>query len=532
MNQHAYPQAKPERESKAALFLITELERPVGGLSRFATELLASWKEAQAAAKTEYEPIVLAMHDPSMPLSDLVPAQKFAELTIAYPQLSVHKAERGGVTCYFLEAKMPVEECNSFFGELYEKYRIRSERSSQDAYYRTLATFWKYAPIVADYMQRKLGANISVIDAQDWLSFPAGFLCREKLGKPLLCRFHSGEFGRSMGNPDAVSAPLDIEAAALATADFIQGVSISEMKFELYNLAGRKRQICAEVAPRMPQGWLDAQERRDEKFEEFLLLESDGLEMVGEYCAGIPNGIILEQWKNVHLADIFKGKELLKGMLQKKGHVLFIGRPERRKGIDELLVAFDQLRGKDIGLVISSSMSGADYDGLVARIRSMRLESSVAVHNGWLSDPAKRSLLCAADVVALPSLYEPFGLVTLEVLAADLACEENGAVGPVAIVGANGGMNEVIRNGVNGFKAPMASQFALRPDHLARIIAMSCCDTVLRARISKGGAERVQSPYFDWHYIVLRIHECYRRAGRNHSHQGASYKKGVNCTWL
>ena len=526
MTEHTHNPAAPERESKAALFLITELERPVGGLSRFANELLASWREAHAAGKTEYAPIVLAMHDPALPLSDLVPAQKFSELTTAYPQLSIHKAERGGVTCYFLEARMPVEECNSFLAGLYEKYRIRSERASQDPYYRTLCAYWKYAPIVADFMQRKLNANIAVIDAQDWLAFPAGFLCREKLARPLLCRFHSGEYGRAMGKPDEVSAPLDIEAAALATADFIQGVSISEMKFELYNLAARKKQICSELAPRMPAGWPASQEKRDEKFEEFLLLESDGLEMVGEYCAGIPNGIRLEPWRSVHIADIFKGREMLKAAFQKKSYVLFIGRPERRKGIDELLLAMDQLRSKDIGLVISSSMSGADYDGLLRKISSMRLESSVAVYNGWLSDPAKRSLLCASDVVALPSLYEPFGLVTLEVLAADLACEENGTKGPVAIVGANGGMNEVVRNGVNGFKAPMASQFELRPDHLARIISMACSDEALRARVSKGAAERVQSPYFDWHYITLRISECYRRAGRNYSRHAEIYRKG------
>jgi len=526
MTEHTHAQARPEREYKAALFLVTELERPVGGLSRFSNELLASWKEAHEQGKTEYAPIVLAMHDPSLPLSDLVPAQKFSELSISYPQLSVFKAERGGVTCYFLKAGMPVEECNSFLGELFEKYRIRSERASQDAYYRTLCAFWKYAPIVADYMQRKLNANIGVIDAQDWLAFPAGFLCREKLSRPLLCRFHSGEYGRALGNPDAVSAPLDIEAAALAFADFVQAVSISEMKFELYNLASRKRQICSELAPGRPSGWAAGQGERDGKFEEFLLLESDGLELVGEYCAGIPNGIMLDPWRKVHIADIFKGREMLKGVFQKKSYVLFIGRPERRKGIDELLAAMAQLRDREIGLVVSSSMTGADYDSLLGRIRSLGLASSVAVYNGWLSDAAKRSLLCAADVVALPSLYEPFGLVTLEALAADLACEENGTTGPVAIVGANGGMNEVIRNGVNGFKAPMASQFELRSDHLAKIISLACSDDALRSRISKAAAERVQSPYFDWHYIVLRIAECYRRAGRNHSHQEHFYKKG------
>jgi glycosyltransferase involved in cell wall biosynthesis len=465
------------------------------------------------------------MHDPALPLSDLVPAQKFSELSISYPQLSVHKAERGGTTCYFLEARMQEEERNQFYAQLYEKYRIRSERASADPFYRTLAAFWKYAPTVAEYMQRKLGADIAVIDAQDWLSFPAGFLCSEKLDRPLLCRFHSGEYGRSLGSPEDVSAPLDAEAAALCFADYVQGVSISEMKFELLNLSARKRQICAELAPFMPKGWAQGQEARDEKFEEFLLLESEGLEMLGEYCAGIPNGINLAPWKAVHIADIFRGREMLKATFPKKSYVLFIGRPERRKGIDELLLAMSQLADRDIGLVISSSMPSHDYEELRRRVSDLRLSSSVAIHNGWLSDPAKRSLMCAANVVALPSLYEPFGLVTLEALAADLACEENGTAGPVAIVGANGGMDEVIRNGVNGFKAPMASQFALRPDHLARIISLACCDEALRARISRAAAERVQSPYFDWDYIALRICECYRRACRNHGRRAET--KGV-----
>ena len=414
---------------------------------------------------------------------------------------------------------MSVAEGDEFFGQLYSKYRIPSDRASDDRYYRTLAAFWKYAPIVAEYLAKIRSVKIDVIDAQDWLAFPAGFECRERLAAPLLCRFHSGEYGRSMGNPGDHSAPLYIEAAALAFADFVQAVSISEAKFELMNLSDTKRQICLEMSDRRGEEWARMQEWKDKKYEEFLLLESDGLDLVGDCIAGVPNGIILDDWRKVHIADVFKGRDMLKGIFTKTSYVLFIGRPERRKGINELLVAMDILRKEDIGLVIASSMTTSDYQDLSQKITHLSLEKNVAIYNGWLSDIAKRSLLCASDVVALPSLYEPFGLVTLEVLAADLACEANGLSGPVAIVGANGGMNEVIKNGVNGFKAPMKSQFELRPDHLARIISMACSDGALRARISKGAADRVQSPYFDWRFAVLRIHECYRRAGRNYLHE-------------
>ncbi|MFA5246299.1 MAG: glycosyltransferase family 4 protein [Candidatus Micrarchaeia archaeon] len=510
--------AKQESKQACSLFLITELERPVGGLSRFASELLSCWRESFRQGKTEFEPVVLAMHDPSLPLSDLVVSRKFDELSAQYPQLKVYEAQRGGETCYFLEAKMSQQEGNDFLGQIYFKYRIRSERASADAYYRTLCAYWKYAPVAAEFLQRKLGMQIHVIDAQDWLAFPAGFGCSEKLGKPLLCRYHSGEYGRSLGNPEEGSAPLCIEAAGLAFADFVQGVSISEAKFELLNLLEAKRKICLEVAPQMPSGWLELQARKDQKYEEFLLLESDGLDLVGDNIAGIPNGILLEQWKSMHIADIYKGRDMLKSIFEKSSYVLFIGRTERRKGINELLVAMSLLKDRNIGLVVASSMSPAERLALDETISKMGLGRSVAIYDGWLSDNAKRSLLCAADVVALPSLYEPFGLVTLEALAADLACESNGIRGPVVIVGANGGMNEVIRNGVNGFKAPMKSQFELRSDHLAAIISMACAeDGQLRARISKGAAQRVQSPYFDWHFTVLRIHECYRRACKNHS---------------
>lgn len=505
-----------KKQGKHALFLVTELERPVGGLHRFVTELLLSWRAAFHEGRTEYEPIVLSMHDPSVPLNDLTPSPDFAELSLQYPEIRVYEAFRGGEKCYFLEGTLSWAAGDDFHGELYNKFRIRSEKASADKNYRLLNSFWRFAPVVAEYMQNKLGARIDVIDAQDWLAFPAGFLCKERLSKPLLCRFHSGEFGRAMGNPDWNWPMIQVEAAALAFADFIQGVSVSEAKFEIFNLLDAKRDICRQLSASKTSEWNAMQEWKDNRYEEFLLLESDGLEMVGDCAAGIPNGIVLEDWKKVHIAEIYKGREMLHNVLTKKQYVLFLGRAERRKGINELLEAFTMLRELDVGLVVASNLTQQEYNDFKARITAMGIENSVVLYSGWLSDSAKRSLMCASDIIALPSLYEPFGIVTLEALAADMACELNGIRGPVTIVGANGGMNEVIRNGVNGFKAPMTSQFGLSAEHLSKIISMVVRDDHLRARISKGAAERVQSPYFDWRFTALRIHECYRRAARNY----------------
>ena len=110
------------------------------------------------------------------------------------------------------------------------------------------------------------------------------------------------------------------------------------------------------------------------------------------------------------------------------------------------------------------------------------------------------------------------GMVTLEALAADLACERNGLAGPVVVVGDTGGMREVIRNGVNGVKVPIEEgQFNLDVALLARILALSLRGGELRERISKGGARQVQAESFDWVNIAGEVQELYKRAVKNNA---------------
>jgi len=503
---------------KKALFLITELQKPVGGLYRYATELLSAWKKAVEEKRVDLEPLVLAMRDPGIPLGDLKPSQDFAGFTAAHPELKVYEAVRGNVKCFFLEASLSLEERNAFHKELWEKFRVRSEKAAGWEFYQKLNAFWKHAPLVAEYWQQTRSKEaIAVIDAQDWLAFPAGFLCKERLKLPLNCRFHSGEVGRSLGKADSDNPALLIEAAALQEADFVQGVSISEAKFEVFNLLPLKQKITAELAGLKPQKWSQEQAWKDECYEEFMLLEPEDLELVGTCIGGITNGIILDGWRKVTPERIKFGKTVFKKLLpDKKKFVLFIGRAEWRKGIDHLLEAFALLRDSSVGLVVSSRLSEEEYQKYYSKIVSLGIAKDVVIYNGWIEEDLKKSLFCACDVLALPSLYEPFGLVTLEGMAADLAAELNGFTGPVVVVGGTGGMKEVIKNGVNGFKVPMEREFELKPSLLARVLRIALTNEKLRRRISAGAAKRVQQKYFDWNYIIERVFEVYARAMDNY----------------
>ncbi|MFH1780374.1 MAG: glycosyltransferase family 4 protein [Candidatus Micrarchaeota archaeon] len=496
---------------KKALFLVTELQRPVGGLHRFSTELFKAWRKKVKQNKTDFEPIIFSIKDPLLPLDDLKPSKDFSFLK----GMGVFEAVRGGEKVYFLESKLSQKEQTDFYAYLWDAHGVPSHKSSSWDYYVMLTSFWKNMLVVAEELNKK--NELAVVDCQDWLAFPAGFLIKEKLGIPLVCRIHSGEFGRSMGFPDFDSAPVNIEAAALMNADFVQSVSITEAKFELYRLLPLTKKITKRVARVKPPGFLEEQQKRIEAFEEFLLLESEDLNLFGKNAAGITNGIILDDWRKVTRSDILAGTKLFKKLLPgKKKYVLFVGRTETRKGLSTLIDAFALVKDSSAGLILASKFSEESKASFSKKISDLGLEGRVLIHDGWIEEKTKKSLFCAADVIALPSLYEPFGIVTLEGLAADLACEKNGLIGPTVIVGDTGGMREIIRNGVDGFKSPMLEDvFQLNPEYLSRILNMALADGDLRKKISEGGAKRIESKYFDWDYIITKIFCLYELAEKN-----------------
>jgi glycosyltransferase involved in cell wall biosynthesis len=98
-------------------------------------------------------------------------------------------------------------------------------------------------------------------------------------------------------------------------------------------------------------------------------------------------------------------------------YLLHVGTIEPRKNLDRLLEAVHRLReaGEDIQLVLAGS-KGWLYEGFFRRLEELALGDAVSFP-GYVPDADLPALYSAARLVAVPSLYEGFGLPVLEAMA-------------------------------------------------------------------------------------------------------------------
>jgi glycogen(starch) synthase len=99
--------------------------------------------------------------------------------------------------------------------------------------------------------------------------------------------------------------------------------------------------------------------------------------------------------------------------------VLYVGRMVREKGVQVLLHAAQTILGAAPGTQFLMVGTGYYLDEL--KWLAAHLNVAQNVHFlGYVSDPDLRRLYKIADVVVTPSLYEPFGIVALEGMAAQV----------------------------------------------------------------------------------------------------------------
>jgi D-inositol-3-phosphate glycosyltransferase len=185
--------------------------------------------------------------------------------------------------------------------------------------------------------------------------------------------------------------------------------------------------------------------------------------------------------------------------------ILYAGRLERLKGLDLLLDAFYELRRRpgfeDVLLLCVGEDSGdgrhqaGHPDGergrLTGRVREMGLDGAVRFL-GAVPAEELAGLDALADVVAVPSMTETFGLVALEAQAA----------GTPVVACAVGGLRDVVADGVSGrlVEGRDPVRFA---DALAAVLA----DPSLRARLSEGARRRAET--FTWGRAAERLLSLY-----------------------
>ncbi|HPD98653.1 MAG TPA: glycosyltransferase family 4 protein, partial [Candidatus Saccharibacteria bacterium] len=142
-----------------------------------------------------------------------------------------------------------------------------------------------------------------------------------------------------------------------------------------------------------------------------------------EHVEIIPNGIRLEQFTHTnHLTR-----------KNKKKRIVYLGRLEKRKGIEHLLSAYASLREshKDVELIIGGN---GVKNNMLQRIVA-QYEIPDVTFLGYVTEEDKPYLLASADVFCSPALYgESFGIVLLEAMA----------VGTPVVAGNNSGYASVM----------------------------------------------------------------------------------------
>ncbi len=119
----------------------------------------------------------------------------------------------------------------------------------------------------------------------------------------------------------------------------------------------------------------------------------------------------------VHYVE--KNPTLLKKMGIDAPYILYLGVLDFRKGIVNILDAFEILKSRsgnqDIKLVLAGELNPV-VTPVVERLKDYRYIKDVIL-TGFVSDEQKRALFSSAEIFLFPSEYEGFGLPVLEAMA-------------------------------------------------------------------------------------------------------------------
>lgn len=186
------------------------------------------------------------------------------------------------------------------------------------------------------------------------------------------------------------------------------------------------------------------------------------------------------------------------GVAQDDRLLLFVGRIEPLKGVDNILHAVALLRERDPALakalcavVIGGDAESASPDDELRRLIVLRKRLAVEDRVRFLGARDQDFLpnyYSAADALIMPSDYESFGMVALEAMAC----------GTPVIASEIGGLAFLIQDGVNGFHVPTRE-----PAALAQRIQWLLSDPALRDRISRAARDTAQG--YGWPHIVDRL---------------------------
>ena len=293
--------------------------------------------------------------------------------------------------------------------------------------------------------------KFDVIHAHDWLVAYAAKSLKQSFDIPMIATIHATEAGRNSGIHDEIQRYINDTEWMLTYEATEVIVNSNFMKCELQRLFG------------LPFEKIDV----------------------------IPNGISQTIYDNVVKDYDFRRKFAS----DNEKIILFAGRLVYEKGIQNLIAAMPKILSgyHDSKLVICGK--GGMINELKEQVKFLRIENKV-----YFTGQLNRKDLCkmykCADVAVFPSTYEPFGVVAIEAMSAEI---------PV-VVSDIGGLNEIVEHGVNGMKSYTGNANSLADSILSLLFNEQLCNNII-----KNAKQKVKEVY-NWQKIAQDTHFTYQKA--------------------
>ena len=294
-------------------------------------------------------------------------------------------------------------------------------------------------------------AEYDVIHAHDWLVTHAAMTLKDHLDLPLVATIHATEAGRHQGwLPEEMNR------------------SIHSVEWWLASEACRVI-VCSHYMRREVTGLFD--------------VPIDRIDVV-------PNGVEPQRFQATPEAVAS-----VRAAFAGDGPLLtFAGRLVYEKGVQDLISAVPHLRRRHQGLRVVIAGDGPYRPELEAEIDRHDLRSVVSLP-GFLNEQLP-AMMAASDCFAVPSIYEPFGMVALE----------GAAAGAPLAVAATGGLAEIVQPGVTGMTFP-----ARNPEALAHAVDALLANGDLARSMATRARQAVQDSY-NWSMIAARTARIYTAA--------------------
>ncbi len=298
---------------------------------------------------------------------------------------------------------------------------------------------------------RRIG-GFDLIHNHDWLSGFAAVALKHNFHLPLLSTIHATEMGRNKGQ---------------LYGEMQRSIHMAEwwLTYESWRVIACSQYMSWEV-----QTYFDAP---------------------AEKISVIPNGVDATRF------DPLRGVDLSAFRIgyanPDQPIVYYVGRMVPQKGLQIIVEAAPHVLREWPGVKFVLAGGGSGYvSELSAKARELGVTDNI-IFTGRVPDEVRDGLFMVADAAVFPSIYEPFGIVALEAMAA----------GTPVIVSDVGGLSEVVDHNETGIK--------VYPDD-PQSLAWGILHTLKNPEWSEArarNAERVVREEFNWDLIANKTIEVY-----------------------